>query len=101
MTAGSPVWGQIASQFGTPASLVVATLGMVLASMTVFRWKLEKDPDLNLDLSGQPLDGVEIELPNERGPVLVSHEYIIDPQNAKAFCRPCTSYAGCAAAPGR
>ncbi|EMI6706673.1 MFS transporter [Enterobacter hormaechei] len=85
MTAGSAVWGQIASQFGTPASLVVATLGMVLASMTVFRWKLEKDPDLNLDLSGQSLDGVEIELPNERGPVLVSHEYIIDPQNAKAF----------------
>ncbi|EKK5501239.1 MFS transporter [Enterobacter hormaechei] len=85
MTAGSAVWGQIASQFGTPASLVVATLGMVLASMTVFRWKLEKDPDLNLDLSGQPLDGVEIELPNERGPVLVSHEYIIDPQNTKAF----------------
>ncbi|HED1447833.1 TPA: MFS transporter [Enterobacter hormaechei subsp. steigerwaltii] len=85
MTAGSAVWGQIASQFGTPASLVVATLGMVLASLTVFRWKLEKDPDLNLDLSGQPLDGVEIELPNERGPVLVSHEYIIDPQNAKAF----------------
>ncbi len=58
---------------------------MVLASATVFRWKLEKDPDLNLDLSGQPLDGVEIELPNERGPVLVSHEYIIDPHNAKAF----------------
>ena len=85
MTAGSAVWGQIASQFGTPASLVVATLGMVLASMTVFRWKLEKDPDLNLDLSGQPLDGVEIELPNERGPVLVSHEYIIDPQNTRAF----------------
>ena len=52
---------------------MVATLGMVLASATVFRWKLEKDPDLNLDLSGQPLDGVEIELPNERGPVLVSH----------------------------
>ncbi|MGC0103918.1 MFS transporter, partial [Enterobacter asburiae] len=68
-----------------PTSLVVATLGMVLASATVFRWKLGKDPDLNLDLSGQPLDGVEIDLPNERGPVLVSHEYIIDPHNAKAF----------------
>lgn len=101
MTAGSALWGQIASQFGTPTSLVVATLGMVLASATVFRWKLEKDPDLNLDLSGQPLDGVKIDLPNERGPVLVSHEYIIDPHNAKAFCRRCTSCAGCAAAPGR
>ncbi len=100
MTAGSALWGQIASQFGTPTSLVVATLGMVLASATVFRWKLEKDPDLNLDLSGQPLDGVEIDLPNERGPVLVSHEYIIDPHNAKAFCRRCTSCAGYAAAPG-
>ncbi|MBT1905803.1 MFS transporter [Enterobacter kobei] len=85
MTAGSALWGQIASRFGTPTSLVVATLGMVLASATVFRWKLEKDPDLNLDLSGQPLDGVEIDLPNERGPVLVSHEYLIDPQHAKAF----------------
>lgn len=85
MTAGSALWGQIASRFGTPTALVVATLGMVLASATVFRWKLEKDPDLNLDLSGQPLDGVKIDLPNERGPVLVSHEYIIDPHNAKAF----------------
>ncbi|MEP8628260.1 MFS transporter [Enterobacter mori] len=85
MTAGSAIWGQIASRFGTPTSLVVATLGMVLASATVFRWKLGKDPDLNLDLSGQPLDGVEINLPNERGPVLVSHEYIIDPNNTKAF----------------
>lgn len=85
MTAGSAIWGQIASRFGTPTSLVVATLGMVLASATVFRWKLGKDPDLNLDLSGQPLDGVEIDLPNERGPVLVSHEYIIDPQNTRAF----------------
>lgn len=85
MTAGSAIWGQIASRFGTPTSLVVATLGMVLASATVFRWKLGKDPDLNLDLSGQPLDGVEIDLPNERGPVLVSHEYIIDPNNTKAF----------------
>lgn len=85
MTTGSAIWGQIASQFSTPTALVVATLGMVLASATVFRWKLGKDPDLNLDLSGQPLDGVEIDLPNERGPVLVSHEYIIDPQNAKAF----------------
>ena len=93
--------GQIASRFGTPTSLVVATLGMVLASATVFRWKLEKDPDLNLDLSGQPLDGVEIDLPNERGPVLVSHEYLIDPQHAKAFRRRSTSCAGCAAAPGR
>lgn len=80
---------------------MVATLGMVLASATVFRWKLEKDPDLNLDLSGQPLDGEEIDLPNERGPVLVSHEYIIDPHNAKAFCRRSTSCAGCDAAPGR
>jgi hypothetical protein len=44
---------------------------------------------------------VEIDLPNERGPVLVSHEYIIDPQNAKAFRRRFTSCAGCAAAPGR
>ena len=45
MTTGSAIWGQIASRFGTPTALVVATLGMVLASATVFRWKLEKDPD--------------------------------------------------------
>ncbi|STD25590.1 Arabinose efflux permease [Enterobacter asburiae] len=85
MTAGSAIWGQIAFRFGTPTSLVVATLGMVLASATVFRWKLGKDPDLNLDLSGQPLDGVEMTCRTSAGPVLVSHEYIIDPQNTKAF----------------
>jgi predicted MFS family arabinose efflux permease len=50
MTLGSAIWGQLASHFGIPASLCVATLGMLLASLTVLRWQLNKDPDLNLDI---------------------------------------------------
>ncbi|WP_061707829.1 MFS transporter [Pseudenterobacter timonensis] len=85
MTAGSALWGQLASRFGTPFSLCVATIGMVLATATVLRWRLEQDPDLNLDQSQHAGDGVNLPVANERGPVLVSHEYLIDPQNATSF----------------
>ncbi|MFQ8717690.1 MAG: hypothetical protein ACLR9W_05415 [Enterobacter hormaechei] len=96
MTAGSAVWGQIAA-VQPPASLVVATLGMVLASMTVFAgsWKIrfKSRPER------QPLDGV-IELPNERGPVLVSQVHHRPAERESVFAGR-ASYAGCRAAPGR
>ena len=84
MTAGSAMLGQIASRFGTPTSLVVATLGMVLASATVFLRKLGKIRTWNSTSAASQLDGVrEIDLPNERRPGAWSHEHIIDPQNTK------------------
>lgn len=85
MTAGSALWGQIASHVNTATSLCVATVGMLLASATVLRWKLEKDPNLNLDTSGLIADDARENIPNERGPVLVSCEYLVDPEAVPDF----------------
>ncbi|MEM6051976.1 MFS transporter [Erwinia sp. P7711] len=85
MTIGSAVWGQLASHYGIPVSLGVAALGMVLACATVFRWRLDLDPDLNLDLSSsnQPVPALEIH--HDRGPVMVTCEYLIREDDAHGF----------------
>ncbi|WP_318358188.1 MFS transporter [Enterobacter sp.] len=85
MTAGSALWGQLASQFSIPFSLTAATVGMVLASATVLRWRLDKDPDLNLDLSTINETVPELQLHHDRGPLMVSYHYLIDPEDAHDF----------------
>ncbi|MGP6487121.1 MFS transporter [Duffyella gerundensis] len=84
MTLGSAIWGQLASQFGISQSLMVATIGLVLASATALRWRLDQDPDLNLDLSGQT-DASGLKIAHGRGPVMVSYEYAIDPATGYDF----------------
>lgn len=85
MTVGSALWGQLASGYGIVVSLCVATSGMVLGSATVYRWRLDKDPDLNLDPSGDNQAALELDVRHDRGPVMVSYEYLIRPEDARAF----------------
>ena len=85
MTIGSAIWGQLASHFTLPVSLSVATMGMVLASLTVFRWRLNENPDLNLDL--REVDNVAraMDVSHERGPVMVIYEYQIEADDVYDF----------------
>lgn len=85
MTLGSALWGKLASTYGISWSLCAATVGMLLGAATVLRWRLEKDAALNLDLIGPPDGLVEMTVAHERGPVLVSCEYQIEPQEAQHF----------------
>ncbi|MEG3132525.1 MFS transporter [Rouxiella sp. T17] len=85
MTVGSAIWGQLASRYGIPVSLCVATLGMALACLTVLRWRLDKDPDLNLDVSELCEPIPELDIHHDRGPVQVSYEYLIRQDDARAF----------------
>lgn len=84
MTAGSAIWGQLASKVNIQTSLLVAAIGMILASTTALRWKLSQDPQLNLDATEHP-PAPKAALPHDRGPVMISVEYHIDPANARPF----------------
>ncbi|NDL65132.1 MFS transporter [Acerihabitans arboris] len=86
MTAGSAIWGKLASQLDIPASLTVAAIGMVLGTATALRWRLNQDPDLNLEPIGHPL-APESAMDHDRGPVMVSVEYQVDPGDVPVFMR--------------
>ncbi|MDF5734208.1 MULTISPECIES: MFS transporter [unclassified Nostoc] len=82
---GSIVWGVAAEHWGTPSALFVAAIGLVLGTFTARRYRLLSG---KLDLApalrrAEPL--VVIELQPEEGPVLVTLEYCIDPEQAEEF----------------
>lgn len=85
MTLGSAIWGQLASHFTIPVALCAATAGMLLACLTGLRWRLNKDPDLNLGISGAGEIAPDLAIAHQRGPVMVAYEYLIDPVDAHDF----------------
>ncbi|MEQ4532008.1 MAG: MFS transporter, partial [Mixta sp.] len=68
MTLGSAIWGQLASHFTIPVALCAATVGMLLACLTGLRWRLNKDPDLNLEISGAGEIAPDLAIAHQRGP---------------------------------
>ncbi|EOY5383563.1 MFS transporter [Cronobacter dublinensis] len=85
MTAGSALWGQLASHSGIASALCVATVGLLLASLTARRWKLNKDPDLNLEIRDIDSRASSLDISHQRGPVMVMYEYQIDPDDVYDF----------------
>lgn len=86
MTAGSAIWGKLASQLSIPVSLTAAAVGMVLCTATALRWRLNQDPDLNLEPTEHPL-APQSALEHDRGPVMVSVEYQVEPQDITTFMK--------------
>lgn len=88
MAAGSLVWGTLAQQAGIPVALATAAAGLVIGLAVTVRYRFPPCEDLDLSPSlhwPQPLIVIEPEL--ERGPVLVTIEYRIDPQRTKEFAQ--------------
>lgn len=86
MTLGSALWGKVAAYAGLPMAHYLAAAGAVLAVPLTWRWKLQTGASLDLSPSlawPPPLTVHEVE--HDRGPVLVSVEYRIDPKNRHDF----------------
>ena len=86
MTAGSTLWGQVAGMMGLPAAHLVAAVGALIAIPLTWRWKLQTAAGLDLTPSMHwpaPVGAGEIE--RDRGPVLVTIEYRIDPKDREPF----------------
>jgi len=86
LTLGSAAWGEIAVLVGLPAAHFVAAAGTVAAAALTWRWKLQTGAGIDLTPSMHwpaPITAQAIE--HDRGPVLVTVEYRIRPQDREAF----------------
>jgi MFS family permease len=86
LTAGSALWGQLASSWGVPTALFIAAGGAILAVPLTWRWKLQLGEHVDFSPSLQwPAPVTTHAVEPDRGPVLVTIEYRIDPNQREAF----------------
>jgi MFS family permease len=86
MTAGSALWRQLASVQGLPAAHFIAAVGAILGTAVTWRWKLQTGMGVDLAPSMHwPAPVLAIDAEPDRGPVLVTIEYRIDPAKSDAF----------------
>jgi predicted MFS family arabinose efflux permease len=86
LTVGSAAWGQVAVRVGIANAHFLAAAGAVVAVALTWRWKLQTGASLDLSPSMHwpaPLTAQPIE--QDRGPVLVTVEYHIDPHDREPF----------------
>jgi len=94
MSLGSAFWGEVAGMAGLPAALSVAAIGTVIAIPLTWRWKLQTGMGVDFTPSMHwpaPITTHEIE--QDRGPVLVTVEYHIDPKKREPFLQALNRYA--------
>ena len=86
MAGGSALWGAVAARAGARAALLGAAAGLVLGLLATARHRLTTGEGLDLAPSRHwPAPAVVDEPDAERGPVLVTVEYRIDPARAEQF----------------
>ncbi len=86
LTLGSAAWGEVVVVVGLANAHFLAAAGALAAIALTWRWKLQTGASLDLSPSMHwpaPLIAQPIE--QDRGPVLVTVEYRIDPHNREPF----------------
>jgi Transmembrane secretion effector len=95
LTLGSIIWGKVAALTGLPIAHLVAALGGLLGIPLLWSWKLQTCAGMDLTPSSHwPEPVVVAEHGSDRGPVLVSVEYEIEPQDRAAFLDALNRLAG-------
>jgi MFS family permease len=86
MALGSILWGQVATQIGISAALTTAAAGMVLAIGLTWRFRLHdgRAPDFTPSMHWSAPLVAETPEP-DRGPVMVTIEYRVDPARRAEF----------------
>jgi MFS family permease len=86
LTFGSAVWGKVAALLGLPDAHFIAAVGVLAAIPLTWRWKLQTGTGADMTPSMHwpaPLTAHPIE--RDRGPVFVTVEYRIRPQDRQEF----------------
>jgi MFS family permease len=88
LTLGSAIWGQVAGVLGLPWTHGLAAAGALIAVPLTWRFKLQTGAALDLTPSLHwPTPVLAHDVAADRGPVLVTVEYRIDPRNRAPFLR--------------
>ena len=87
MAAGSTIWGQIASWIGIPYALTAAAAGALLGIAATWKYRVGRHDEADLSPSLAWPAPMLADDPIDRGPVMVTVEYLIDPASAAEFSR--------------
>ncbi len=94
LTVGSALWGELAAIAGLPTALLGAAAGALLAIPLTWRWKLQTGANVDFSPSMHwPAPVTVHTIEPDRGPVLVTIEYRIDPKTRQPFLRALAQYA--------
>ncbi len=86
MAAGSALWGQVATWVGIPAALTLASAGAVVGIGATWRYRIGRHDVADLSPSVRwPTTMPADELGMDRGPVMVTVEYRIEPARIREF----------------
>ncbi len=86
LAVGSALWGQTAAVLRISGALLVAAAGIVVAAVLTMRVSLQTGGELDLTPSADwPEPVVAGTVDADRGPVMVTVEYRIDPSRAAGF----------------
>jgi MFS family permease len=86
VSLGSAMWGQAAALAGLPAALFMAAAAALVVIPLTWRWKLQTGAAADLAPSMHwPAPIVAREVEQDRGPVLITVEYRIDPRERGPF----------------
>lgn len=86
LSLGSAIWGQVAGMIGLPGAHFMAAAGALLAIPLTWAWKLQTGVGADLTPSMHwPAPVLAHEIEHDRGPVLVTIEYHIEPQDREPF----------------
>jgi MFS family permease len=94
MSLGSAFWGEVATLAGVSTALFAAAAGALIAIPLTWRWKLQTGAAVDFSPSmhwAAPITTHEVE--QDRGPVLVTVEYHIDPKDRLPFLEALGRYA--------
>ncbi len=88
MAVGAALWGAVATRLGPPGALLAAAGGLLLNFAAAIRWRLGASDQLDMAPSGHWRDPVVAgNLHHDDGPVLVTVDYRVAPEDAVAFTR--------------
>jgi hypothetical protein len=97
MAAGSALWGQVAAALSVDTALLIAATGALIAIPLTWRARLGQGEDLDLSPSSYwpaPAIDKRIDDAADRGPVMVTIEYEINPRDEASFLSAIHEFSG-------